>query len=86
MDFGDVGLFVRNFLEKPMAFLTLVRKIKLKEREMRLLLLYASILTSRGLDASGKSTILNSLIHEDPLDVSPTLGFQIRTVPFFDDQ
>jgi ADP-ribosylation factor-like protein 2 len=55
-----------------MGFLSLVRKIKRKEREMRILIL--------GLDNAGKTTILYSLLGL-PLDqVSPTLGFQIQTM------
>lgn len=55
-----------------MGLLTIIRKTKLKEQEVRVLIL--------GLDNAGKSTILSYLLDE-PLDqVSPTLGFDIKTL------
>ena len=54
-----------------MGFLTLYRKAKKKERELRFLLL--------GLDNAGKSTILKYILEEDVYDVTPTFGFCIRS-------
>lgn len=59
-----------------MGFLTIVRKIKRKEREIRILVL--------GLDNAGKTTILYSLLGLSPNKVSPTLGFQIQTILKYD--
>ena len=55
-----------------MGFLTQIRKIKAKEKEMRLLLL--------GLDNAGKTTVLKRIMKEDVLAVSPTFGFSIRSI------
>lgn len=54
-----------------MGFLSLVRKLKRKEREVRILIL--------GLDNAGKTTVVKCLLGENTADVEPTLGFQIRT-------
>lgn len=35
---------------------------------------------SRGLDNAGKTTICKSILHEDISLISPTLGFNIRTI------
>lgn len=58
----------RNF----MVLLSIIRKNKLKERELRILFL--------GLDNSGKSTILKRIQGKDIDSVSPTLGFDIFTL------
>lgn len=55
-----------------MSFLTILRKARLREHEARVLLL--------GLDNAGKTTVLYRLLGESLTDVSPTLGFEIRTV------
>ncbi|EPY54200.1 ADP-ribosylation factor Alp41 [Schizosaccharomyces cryophilus OY26] len=55
-----------------MGLLTILRKQKLKEKEARVLLL--------GLDNAGKTTILKRLLNENISTVSPTFGFQIRTI------
>ncbi|EEB05956.1 ADP-ribosylation factor Alp41 [Schizosaccharomyces japonicus yFS275] len=55
-----------------MGLLTIIRKQKLKEREIRVLLL--------GLDNAGKTTFLKRLLNEDVTSVSPTFGFQIKTI------
>jgi ADP-ribosylation factor-like protein 2 len=55
-----------------MVLLSIIRKNKLKERELRILFL--------GLDNSGKSTILKRIQGKDIESVSPTLGFDIFTV------
>ncbi|KAF7301243.1 GTP-binding protein [Mycena indigotica] len=54
-----------------MGLLTIIRKNRQKEKEMRLLFL--------GLDNAGKTTILKKLNDEDIMSVSPTLGFNIKT-------
>mmetsp|Transcript_1799 Transcript_1799/g.5458 ORF Transcript_1799/g.5458 Transcript_1799/m.5458 type:complete len:193 (-) Transcript_1799:3234-3812(-) len=52
-----------------MGLLTVLRKIKQKEREMRLLIL--------GLDNAGKTTVVRRLNGDDVHTVSPTVGFSI---------
>ncbi|KAF8590251.1 ARF/SAR superfamily [Ramaria rubella] len=54
-----------------MGLLTIIRKNRQKEKEMRILFL--------GLDNAGKTTILKKINGEDVLSVSPTLGFNIKT-------
>ncbi|KAI0052622.1 ARF/SAR superfamily [Auriscalpium vulgare] len=54
-----------------MGLLTIIRKNRLKEKEMRMLFL--------GLDNAGKTTILKKLNNEDITSISPTLGFNIKT-------
>ena len=49
-----------------------LRKAKLREREARVLLL--------GLDNAGKTTVMHRLMQEPVSTVSPTLGFEIRTL------
>jgi len=56
---------------KTMGLLKIIRKIKQKEKEIRVLVL--------GLDNSGKTTLLKKLNGEDVLSISPTLGFTIST-------
>jgi len=60
------------FLLIIMGLLTIIRKVKRKEREIRILLV--------GLDNAGKTTIVKRLCGDDISTVSPTLGFQIKTV------
>ena len=55
-----------------MGLLTIIKKLKEKERESRCLLL--------GLDNSGKSTCLKRLLNQSLNDVSPTVGFDIQTL------
>ncbi|KAK9384877.1 ADP-ribosylation factor family-domain-containing protein [Lipomyces mesembrius] len=55
-----------------MGLLSTIRKQKLKDKEIRLLML--------GLDSAGKTTIVKQLLGEDVKSVSPTLGFNIKTV------
>ncbi|KAF3836938.1 hypothetical protein F7725_004402 [Dissostichus mawsoni] len=55
-----------------MGLLTILKKMKQKEREMRLLML--------GLDNAGKTTILKKFNGEDVSTISPTLGFNIKTL------
>ncbi|XP_058449098.1 ADP-ribosylation factor-like protein 2 [Malaya genurostris] len=57
-----------------MGFLTILKKMKQKEKEMRILLL--------GLDNAGKTTILKRF-NGEPIDqISPTLGFNIKTLEY----
>ncbi|SCV70581.1 BQ2448_3343 [Microbotryum intermedium] len=55
-----------------MGLLTIIRKTRLKERQIRVLCL--------GLDNAGKTTIVRRLLGEDISLISPTLGFNIRTL------
>ncbi|XP_072277471.1 ADP-ribosylation factor-like protein 2 [Pyxicephalus adspersus] len=55
-----------------MVLLTILKKLKQKEREVRLLML--------GLDNAGKTTILKKFNGEDINTISPTLGFNIKTL------
>lgn len=55
-----------------MGLLSIIKKQKLKDKELRILIL--------GLDNAGKTTIVKKIINEDVLKVSPTMGFQISTV------
>ncbi|ADV25406.1 ADP-ribosylation factor-like 2 [Cryptococcus gattii E566] len=55
-----------------MGLLTIVRKNKAKSKEMRVLFL--------GLDNAGKTTILKKLNNESISDISPTLGFNIKSL------
>ena len=52
--------------------LSILRKARLKDKEMRVLML--------GLDNAGKTTIVKRVLGEDITEVSPTLGFSIRTI------
>ncbi|KAG1715672.1 hypothetical protein ID866_1476 [Astraeus odoratus] len=54
-----------------MGLLTIIRKCRQKEKEMRILFL--------GLDNAGKTTILKKISGEDTSSISPTLGFNIKT-------
>jgi len=55
-----------------MGLLKILRKIKLKEKQIRLLVL--------GLDNSGKTSIVKSILGQDVNETSPTLGFTINTL------
>ncbi|KAM8922117.1 ADP-ribosylation factor-like protein 2 [Lycaon pictus] len=55
-----------------MGLLTILKKMKQKERELRLLTL--------GLDNAGKTTILKKFNGEDTDTISPMLGFNIKTL------
>ncbi|OJK04456.1 ADP-ribosylation factor-like protein 2 [Aspergillus brunneoviolaceus CBS 621.78] len=54
--------------------LSILRKARLKDKEMRILML--------GLDNAGKTTIVKQVMKEDVTTVSPTLGFIIKTIEF----
>ncbi|XP_033733840.1 ADP-ribosylation factor-like protein 2 [Pecten maximus] len=55
-----------------MGLLTILKKMKQKEKEVRILML--------GLDNAGKTTILKKFNGEDIDTISPTLGFNIKTL------
>lgn len=55
-----------------MGLHTILKKMKQKEKEVRLLML--------GLDNAGKTTILKKFNGEDIDTISPTLGFNIKTL------
>jgi ADP-ribosylation factor-like protein 2 len=63
-----------------MGLYTILKKHRLKDRQLRLLFL--------GLDAAGKSTIVARLLSPEASpestlkDISPTLGFKISTIAF----
>lgn len=57
-----------------MGLLTILKKLKRKDKEMRILLL--------GLDNAGKTTILRRINGEEIDSVSPTLGFNIKTLEY----
>ncbi|KAI8542467.1 hypothetical protein RHMOL_Rhmol08G0139900 [Rhododendron molle] len=57
-----------------MGLLSIIRKIKRKEKEMRILMV--------GLDNSGKTTIVLKINGEDTSIISPTLGFNIKTITY----
>lgn len=79
-----------------MGLLSIIRKIKKKEKEMRILMVYVcqihNLLPSKcisnlmicavcsGLDNSGKTTIVLKMNGEDTSVISPTLGFNIKTI------
>ncbi|OCK94992.1 ARF/SAR protein [Cenococcum geophilum 1.58] len=54
--------------------LSILRKARLKDKEMRILML--------GLDNAGKTTIVKKIMNEDVSSVSPTLGFIIKTIDY----
>jgi len=55
-----------------MGLLSILRKLKEKEKDVRILML--------GLDNAGKTTILKKFNGEDISQISPTLGFNIKTL------
>lgn len=57
-----------------MGLLTILKKVKQKEHEMRLLML--------GLDNAGKTTVVKKFNGEDIDLISPTLGFNIKTLEY----
>ncbi|KAN0028669.1 hypothetical protein ACTFIV_010518 [Dictyostelium citrinum] len=57
-----------------MGLLTVLKKLKQKEKELRILML--------GLDNAGKTTILKKFNGEDISTISPTLGFNIQTLMY----
>ncbi|KAK8800260.1 hypothetical protein WA171_004895 [Blastocystis sp. BT1] len=57
-----------------MGLLSIIRKAKRKEHEMRILFL--------GLDNAGKTTIIRKLMNENTTDISPTMGFTISSLDY----
>ncbi|GLE05939.1 hypothetical protein PINS_up021566 [Pythium insidiosum] len=57
-----------------MGLLSILKKVKEKERELRVLML--------GLDNAGKTTILKKFMGQDITEISPTLGFDIQTLEY----
>jgi ADP-ribosylation factor-like protein 2 len=57
-----------------MGLLSIIKKTKAKEREMRILVL--------GLDNAGKTTCIKRFNNQDITTISPTLGFQICPLQF----
>ncbi|CAG9461404.1 unnamed protein product [Pedinophyceae sp. YPF-701] len=57
-----------------MGLLSIIRKVKRKEREMRILMV--------GLDNAGKTTVVKKMNGEDTSTISPTLGFNIKTMRY----
>ncbi|KXS17337.1 ADP-ribosylation factor-like protein 2 [Gonapodya prolifera JEL478] len=57
-----------------MGLLTILRKNRQREREIRILIL--------GLDNAGKTTIVHRLLGRDLSSISPTLGFAISTIAY----
>ncbi|CAL8998080.1 unnamed protein product, partial [Prunus brigantina] len=69
---GKLNLIL--FGREQMGLLSIIRKIKRKEKEIRILMV--------GLDNSGKTTIVLRINGEDTSVVSPTLGFNIKTITY----
>ena len=59
-----------------MGLLSIIRKQKIKDHEIRVLVL--------GLDNSGKTSIIKRWKHEDWSTISPTMGFEISTLQYQD--
>ncbi|KAK6464788.1 ADP-ribosylation factor family-domain-containing protein [Scheffersomyces coipomensis] len=59
-----------------MGLLSIIKKQKIKDNEIRVLIL--------GLDNSGKTTIIKNMLQEDINTISPTMGFQINTLVYGD--
>ena len=57
-----------------MGLLSVIKKVKANEKELRILMV--------GLDNAGKTTIVKRVNGEDIGSVSPTLGFNIKTIRY----
>ncbi|KAM3507539.1 hypothetical protein MY11210_007100 [Beauveria gryllotalpidicola] len=64
----------RQATQAAFDMLSILRKARLKDKEMRILML--------GLDNAGKTTIVKKILNEDVHTVSPTLGFIIKTIDY----
>ena len=73
-----------------MGLLTIIKKVKRKEKEMRLLILSAAPLlplmahlwVRRGLDNAGKTSVMQKFNGEDISGIEPTLGFNIKSLEY----
>ena len=79
-----------------MGLLKILKKVKQREKEMRLLILYVLFYgfdplislsldfcrQHRGLDNAGKTTIVKKINGESIDEISPTLGFNIKTLEY----
>ncbi|KAM3522763.1 hypothetical protein NHJ13051_005490 [Beauveria bassiana] len=65
---------MRSRTQAAFDMLSILRKARLKDKEMRILML--------GLDNAGKTTIVKKILNEDVHTVSPTLGFIIKTIDY----
>ncbi|KAF1862625.1 hypothetical protein Lal_00013386 [Lupinus albus] len=70
----ETNLILEKVGTFSMGLLSIIRKIKRKEKEMRILMV--------GLDNSGKTTIVLKINGEDTSVISPTLGFNIKTITY----
>ena len=61
-------------LTTAMGLLTILKKVKQKEKELRILIL--------GLDNAGKTTIMKRVSGEDIHEISPTVGFNIKSLEY----
>jgi ADP-ribosylation factor-like protein 2 len=57
-----------------MGLLTVLKKVKQKEQELRILIL--------GLDNAGKTTIMKRICGEDIHEIAPTVGFNIKSLEY----
>ncbi|KAH8164145.1 hypothetical protein CIB48_g4094 [Xylaria polymorpha] len=71
---GSVDAVITRAGTPTANMLSILRKARLKDKEMRILML--------GLDNAGKTTIVKKIMNEDVNTVSPTLGFIIRTIEY----
>lgn len=71
---GDRGRTSAAPPVSAMGLLTIIKKVKAKEKEVRVLMV--------GLDNAGKTTIVKRVNGEDISTISPTLGFNIKTMSF----
>ncbi|TLS30870.1 hypothetical protein PpBr36_03697, partial [Pyricularia pennisetigena] len=76
LDRSDVvaGVLGLGFHPSTGKMLSILRKARLKDKELRILML--------GLDNAGKTTIVKKIMDEDVNTVSPTLGFIIKTIDY----
>ncbi|KAI0477024.1 ADP-ribosylation factor family-domain-containing protein [Xylaria cf. heliscus] len=80
VEYGNETLIIENRQSIRRAgiptanMLSILRKARLKDKEMRILML--------GLDNAGKTTIVKKIMNEDVNTVSPTLGFIIKTIDY----
>ena len=68
--------FVRSFVDSPSELARARSQVKAKERELRVLMV--------GLDNAGKTTIVKRVNGESIDEISPTLGFNIKTMTYGD--